>query len=98
MHWAHGGTHDPANLIVMCSGHHTLHHDGLLTVTGRAPDEVTFRRAGQPLVDPIVDPLVAPLVQPLVQPLVDPLIQPRLDPRSGVSVRRASRIRVRPTR
>ncbi|HEU4613504.1 MAG TPA: HNH endonuclease, partial [Kofleriaceae bacterium] len=50
--WAQGGTHDPENLIVLCSGHHMLLHDRLLTITGRAPDELTFTRDGKPLVDP----------------------------------------------
>jgi hypothetical protein len=50
--WAEGGTHDPENLIVLCSGHHKLLHGGLLTITGRAPDQLTFTRDGKPLVDP----------------------------------------------
>jgi hypothetical protein len=46
-----GGDHDPANLMVICDGHHTLLHDGLLVITGRAPDRLTFTRNGKPLVD-----------------------------------------------
>ena len=52
IHREHGGTHDPWNLLVLCSGHHTLHHDGLLSITGRAPDELRFERDGRRLVDP----------------------------------------------
>lgn len=44
-----GGTHDPSNLIVLCDGHHRVLHDGMLRITGRAPDELTFERNGVPL-------------------------------------------------
>lgn len=47
--FSHGGTHHPSNLIVLCDGHHRLLHDGLLEITGRAPDELTFTRNGAPL-------------------------------------------------
>ena len=46
-----GGDHDPANLVVLCSGHHNLHHAGLLSITGRAPDQLVFIRGGKVLVD-----------------------------------------------
>ncbi len=39
------------NLVVLCSGHHALHHDGLLAISGRAPDQLTFVRDGKPLAD-----------------------------------------------
>ena len=45
VHRANGGDHDPSNLVVMCSGHHKLLHDGLLAVKGSAPD-LTFTRRG----------------------------------------------------
>ena len=45
---AHGGDHDPANLVVLCSGHHQLLHAGRLTITGRAPD-LHFARDGNPI-------------------------------------------------
>jgi hypothetical protein len=48
---ADGGDHDPANLIVLCAGHHTLHHRGLLSIRGRAPDRLSFARDGKALVD-----------------------------------------------
>jgi Holliday junction resolvasome RuvABC DNA-binding subunit/5-methylcytosine-specific restriction endonuclease McrA len=51
IHRAHGGDHDPSNLIVLCSGHHRLHHEGLFAISGRAPDELAFARDGSPLVD-----------------------------------------------
>jgi Holliday junction resolvasome RuvABC DNA-binding subunit len=35
----------------MCAGHHKVLHDGALTVTGRAPDELVFMRNGELLVD-----------------------------------------------
>jgi hypothetical protein len=43
---AHGGTNAASNLIVLCDGHHRLLHDGLMTITGRAPDELVFTRNG----------------------------------------------------
>jgi hypothetical protein len=45
VHRADGGDHDLSNLVVMCSGHHKLLHDGLLTVKGVAPN-LTFTRRG----------------------------------------------------
>ncbi|HUS33298.1 MAG TPA: HNH endonuclease [Kofleriaceae bacterium] len=48
--WSHGGTHDPSNLIVLCDGHHRVLHDGLLTISGKAPDELRFERGGAPVV------------------------------------------------
>ncbi|HUS31184.1 MAG TPA: HNH endonuclease signature motif containing protein [Kofleriaceae bacterium] len=47
--WANGGTHDLWNLIVLCDGHHRVLHDGLLKITGRAPDQLVFERNGSPL-------------------------------------------------
>jgi hypothetical protein len=46
-----GGDHDPANLMLSCDGHHKVLHAGLLTITGRAPDELTFTRNGKRIVD-----------------------------------------------
>jgi hypothetical protein len=46
-----GGDHDPGNLILICDGHHKVLHQRLLTITGRAPDELTFTRGGKRLVD-----------------------------------------------
>jgi hypothetical protein len=46
-----GGDHDPANLVVLCSGHHTLLHDGLLRIEGTAPDALRFERSGRLLRD-----------------------------------------------
>ncbi|MGE3766024.1 MAG: HNH endonuclease [Kofleriaceae bacterium] len=44
VHREHGGDDSDANLLTLCGGHHRLHHGGLLDITGRAPNEVTFRR------------------------------------------------------
>jgi hypothetical protein len=38
-----GGTHDPSNLIVLCSAHHRAHHDGHVQITGTA-EGVRFER------------------------------------------------------
>jgi Holliday junction resolvasome RuvABC DNA-binding subunit len=46
-----GGDHDPSNLTLTCDGHHKVLHQGLLTITGRAPDQLTFVRDGKQLVD-----------------------------------------------
>jgi Holliday junction resolvasome RuvABC DNA-binding subunit len=48
---SHGGDHHEENLLLLCAGHHQLLHDGLLTITGRAPDELIFMRGGRRLVD-----------------------------------------------
>jgi Holliday junction resolvasome RuvABC DNA-binding subunit len=48
---AQGGDHDPVTIILICDGHHKLLHQGLLTVTGRAPDKLIFIRDGKRLVD-----------------------------------------------
>lgn len=47
----HGGDHDLENLVVLCSGHHTLLHDGLLRIEGTAPNALRFERNGQVLRD-----------------------------------------------
>ena len=44
-----GGGHELWNLIVLCSGHHRLHHDGILSISGRADGELTFLRLGRAL-------------------------------------------------
>jgi hypothetical protein len=46
-----GGTHDESNTTLLCSGHHQLHHQGILSITGSAPDELVFIRDGKRLVD-----------------------------------------------
>ena len=46
-HRAHGGTHDPANLVVLCSACHLAHHDGRLAIRGTA-DSLEVRRPGAP--------------------------------------------------
>src|SRR4029079_14772568 len=38
-----GGTHSMSNLTVLCSGCHDALHKGLLSMTGSAPDRITFR-------------------------------------------------------
>ncbi|MGE0399414.1 MAG: hypothetical protein AB7T06_22060 [Kofleriaceae bacterium] len=44
VHREYGGDDADANLVTLCSGHHRLHHMGLLDITGHAPDKLTFRR------------------------------------------------------
>jgi hypothetical protein len=47
VHREHGGTHDPSNLILLCDGHHAYHHDGIITIGGRAPDQLRFARGSR---------------------------------------------------
>lgn len=42
---ADGGGHDPANLLLICGAHHSLHHRGLLLIEGDAAHEVRFAHA-----------------------------------------------------
>jgi hypothetical protein len=44
VHREDGGTHDPSNLCVLCSGCHVRHHHGALRLTGTAPDHLVFER------------------------------------------------------
>ena len=36
MHREHGGSHEPSNLALLCSGHHDAHHNGTLIIRGTA--------------------------------------------------------------
>jgi hypothetical protein len=36
VHREHGGSHEPENLVCLCSGHHTAHHEGTLIISGTA--------------------------------------------------------------
>ena len=36
VHRWQGGSHEPSNLIALCSGHHAAHHDGRLVIRGTA--------------------------------------------------------------
>ena len=36
VHREHGGSHEPSNLVCLCSGHHDAHHDGTLIIRGTA--------------------------------------------------------------
>jgi hypothetical protein len=47
VHREHGGTSEPSNLILLCDGHHTKHHDGFITIGGRAPDQLSFVRGNR---------------------------------------------------
>ena len=44
VHWAHGGTTGPDNLIRLCSHHHRLVHEGGYTISGHPDRELVFRR------------------------------------------------------
>jgi hypothetical protein len=36
VHREDGGSHEPSNLVCLCSGHHGAHHDGRLIIRGTA--------------------------------------------------------------
>lgn len=38
-----GGSNDPSNLILCCSGHHRAIHEGHIHVSGTAPDNLVFK-------------------------------------------------------
>ena len=42
VHREHGGGHELNVLTLLCDGHHKQHHDGLLLITGQAPDALEF--------------------------------------------------------
>jgi len=54
VHRAHGGSNETSNLAVLCSGHHRLLHDGVISATGDANKEITFTRGGKVLADSLV--------------------------------------------
>ena len=45
---ADGGSNKASNLTVLCSAHHLRLHEGMLTMTGSAPDAIVFRWATPP--------------------------------------------------
>lgn len=45
-HRANGGGHSSGNLGTLCVGHHGLHHDGVIAITGDADGELVFTRNG----------------------------------------------------
>ena len=50
---ADGGDHTTENILLLCSGHHRAHHDGLLSITGTAADaELVFLRDPAPVPAP----------------------------------------------
>jgi hypothetical protein len=68
VHRADGGDHDPSGLVLLCDGHHKAHHEGFITIGGRAPDYLTFHhgsrsigghRAAMDDTDSIARPIVA---------------------------------------
>src|SRR5688572_9104224 len=43
-----GGPHEPANLAILCGGHHRALHEGRLAIEGTAPELRFFRADGRP--------------------------------------------------
>jgi hypothetical protein len=41
----HGGNHEPSNLTLLCEAHHRRRHEGTLSITGQAPDQLHFAHA-----------------------------------------------------
>jgi hypothetical protein len=48
-HVADGGENEPANLTTLCGGHHGMHHDRVIAISGQAPDALLFSRDGRPI-------------------------------------------------
>ena len=46
-----GGGHEPWNLMVLCDCHHKQHHDGVISISGRAPDQLVFETPLRPARD-----------------------------------------------
>ena len=44
VHREDGGSNDPSNIAILCSGCHQRHHEGALLLTGTAPDHLVFER------------------------------------------------------
>ena len=49
VHWEDGGPTELFNLVLLCPYHHRLHHRGIITITGPAPDITVTDSDGQPL-------------------------------------------------
>jgi hypothetical protein len=49
VHWEDGGTTDLDNLVLLCPYHHRLHHRGIITIRGPAPQLVVTDSAGRQL-------------------------------------------------
>ena len=64
---SHGGGHELSNMTLICSGHHSALHSGLLTMSGTAPHEIAFRWTYHPPIPVGLDPVAreALLVQRL---------------------------------
>ncbi len=45
VHRADGGGHEAENIALLCFAHHAAHHEGLLAISGRAPDLVFADRS-----------------------------------------------------
>ncbi len=69
VHWIHGGSRQPDNLVLLCPGHHRLIHRRNLTLVLHADGTVTGRASdGQPLHAPLVA-----TTQPRPEPTADPV-------------------------
>jgi 5-methylcytosine-specific restriction endonuclease McrA len=48
---ADGGGHEPWNLMVLSDCHHKQHHEGVISIRGRAPDQLVFETPLSPARD-----------------------------------------------
>jgi hypothetical protein len=53
---SHGGGHELSNMTLICSGHHSALHAGLLTMKGQAPYQIEFRWVYRPPIPVGLDP------------------------------------------
>ena len=49
VHREHSGSHEPSNLVCMCVGHHTAHHEGTLIIRGTADALEVIRLDDEPV-------------------------------------------------
>ena len=71
-----GGSHEASNITILCSSHHRQLHSGVLTISGRAPDGLTFTRAharAETAAAGAIDDLPAPPVDAALGATVEPL-------------------------
>ena len=77
-----GGKHELPNLCLLCSGHHTAIHTGLLTLQGEAPYDLQFRWVhGAPL--PVgLDPAARhEMIRQRIEQIFDGFLRPDRPPR-----------------
>jgi hypothetical protein len=76
-----GGTNEISNVTLLCTGHHTAIHAGLLTMRGEAPYEIEFRWVYAP---PMPFGLDAEARQAMIQKQIDETLAAQYGVASGL--------------